>query len=92
MGTKDKMEELKQKKAKLEQQIATLKAREAAQARKDDTRLKVLIGAAMLSDSKINPQTDAFVREVVHRAITEKRDREFLKSKNWLPEEKSAGQ
>lgn len=92
MGTKEKMEELKRRKAQLDQQIAALKSREAAQARKEDTRLKVLIGAAMLADSKINPETAAFVKEIVQRAITEKRDREFLKSKDWLPEDESAGQ
>lgn len=92
MGTKEKMEELKRRKAQLDQQIAALKAREMAQVKKEDTRLKVLIGAAMLADSKINPQTGVFVQEVLQRAITEKHDRKFLKSKDWLPEEESAGQ
>jgi hypothetical protein len=84
MGTKEKLETLKQRKAKLEQEIAALQTRENAQARKEDTRLKVLIGAAMLTDSKIRPKTVDMIEEVLQRGIKEERDREFLKSKGWL--------
>jgi len=83
-----KMEELKQRKAKIDQQIAALQKRQAAQERKEDTRLKVLIGAAMLADAKLNPSTAAFVQEIVQRAITASRDREFLQNKGWLKDEK----
>lgn len=84
METKNKLEMLKERKAKIEQQIAALKARETAQDRKDLTRLKVLIGAAMLADIKINPDLASLVDRVLQRAITEKRDIEFLQSKGWL--------
>ena len=91
MGTKEHLEALKQRKAKLEQQISALKARESSQERKEDTRLKVLIGAAMIADTKLNPQTGVFVQEVLQRAIVAERDRELLRRKGWLTEEKSAG-
>ncbi len=91
MGTKEKLETLQQRKAKLEQEIAALRARETAQERKEDTRLKVLIGAAMLADTKLNPQTVQFVEEILHRAITSERDRAFLQSKGWLPSSTSEG-
>lgn len=90
-GTQEKLEALKQKKEKLEKQIAALKAHEASQARKEDTRLKVLIGAAMLADSKIRPKTEETIKEVLQRAIVEERDRKFLESKGWLKTEKPAG-
>ena len=78
------METLLQRRAKLEKQIATLEARRKAQERKDDTRLKVLIGAALLAESKINPKITAFVQEVLKKAITAERDRDFLIKKEWL--------
>ncbi len=89
MGTKEKLESLQQRKAKLEQEIAALKARETAQERKEDTRLKVLVGAAMLADTKINPQTVQLIEEVLQRAITSERDRAFLQGKGWLPSAKN---
>ena len=93
MGTKERKEALQKRKAKIEQQLAALKAREATQERKEDTRLKVLVGAALLADSKIHPKTAAFVRDVLQRAITAERDRAFLQRKGWIGDtEKSAGQ
>ncbi len=89
MSAKEKLEALKQRKAKIEQEIAALKSRDAAQERKEDTRLKVLIGAALLADAKINPETAALVQEVAARAITAPRDREFLQGKGWLPDGKN---
>lgn len=88
MGTKDRLEALRERKAKLESQLAALEAREKAKERKEDTRLKVLIGAAVLADSKLNPQTHALAQEVVQRAIVSERDRDFLRRKGWLPDEK----
>jgi len=88
MGTIKKIEALKARKAKIEQELAALKARENEQARKEDTRLKVLIGAAMLTDSKIRRKTEEMIEEVLQRAITKERDRAFLKSKGWLKTEK----
>jgi len=93
MQPKDKMETLLQRRAKLEKQIATLEARRKAQERKDDTRLKVLIGAALLADAKINDETAVLIMEVLERAITAERDRAFLISKGWLKENgENAGQ
>ena len=83
MASKEKIEALLEKKAKIEKQIAAIEARSKAKERKEDTRLKVLIGAAMLADSKINPETAIFVQEVLERAITSERDKAFLQSKGW---------
>lgn len=84
MGTTERMEALKQRKAKIEQQIAAVKARQTAQERKEETRLKILIGAAMLADAKINPETAQVMQKILTRAITAPRDREFLQAKGWL--------
>jgi len=81
---KKRLDSLIERKAKIEQQIAALKARETAQERKDTTRLKILIGAAILADMKINPDIASLVNRVLQRAITEKRDIDFLQTKGWL--------
>lgn len=84
MATQERIEALKQRKAKLEREIAVIEARERDQQRKDDTRIKVLIGAGMLADAKLNPATAVFVREVLERSILAERDRIFLQGKGWL--------
>jgi muramidase (phage lysozyme) len=52
--------------------------------RREDTRLKVLLGAAVLTDVAHHPETRAGIASAVNRAITAEKDREFLKSKGWL--------
>lgn len=84
MATKERMEKLKQKRAKLDQQLATLESRAKAQKRKEDTRLKVLVGAAMLAECQNNPKVTPGIKRILHRAITAERDREFLQRTGWL--------
>lgn len=80
----ERLEDLKKREAELKAKISTLEARKAADARKEDTRLKVLIGAALLADAKIHPDTVFFLRSVLPRAVTASRDRDFLQAKGWL--------
>jgi hypothetical protein len=84
MATTAKLEALRKKQAQLEAQIAEAERVEKAKARKEDTRLKVLIGAAFLADVGIHPETRAGVQAVLDRAITAGRDRDFLVEKGWL--------
>ena len=69
---------------KVQAQIGQLEAKDKAKARREDTRLKVLIGAAHLADAPQHDETRARVRTVLDRAITAPHDREFLKEKGWL--------
>ncbi len=78
------LEALRARLAKTQAKIADIERREKAQSRKDDTRLKVLIGAAFLADTAKNPETRAGLTAILERAITTARDREFLKAKGWL--------
>jgi muramidase (phage lysozyme) len=81
-----KVETLRQKKAALEAKIAAIEATEKARQRKEDTRLKVLIGAAFLADSAKHPETRGAIQTVVQRAFASggERDKDFLKSKGFL--------
>ena len=80
----DRRSLLQKRKEQIEKQLAAIDQREKGKARKEDTRLKVLIGAAYLNDTEKHPETRGGVIEVLKRGITTDRDREFLKSKGWL--------
>lgn len=84
MATNTKLEALRKRQAQLAAQIAQAERTEKAKSRKEDTRLKVLVGAGILADIALHPETRAGVQAVLDRAITAERDREFLKVKGWL--------
>ena len=81
---KTKLDALKEKQAQLAARIAEIEARGKAQARKEDTRLKVIVGAACLADAAIHDEIKATLRKILDRAIKAPRDREFLTGKGWL--------
>lgn len=80
----EKLTALRSRQAHLQAKIEQLENQEKKQARKDDTRLKILIGAAMLADAAARPETAELLRAVLARGITAARDREFLKSRHLL--------
>jgi hypothetical protein len=84
MPTNTKLEALRKKRQQLAAQIAEVEAKEKLRLRKEDTRLKVLIGAAIIADVGLYPETRAGVEAVLKRAITADRDVQFLKGKGWL--------
>jgi large subunit ribosomal protein L7/L12 len=86
-----RIDRLKQKKEEIEKQLAELETRERNKTRKEDNRLKVLIGAALLADAKIRPELAADIQKILDRAITAKRDRVFLQEKGWLPSQPEVG-
>lgn len=79
----ERIESLKKQQAAIKEKIAKLEAQRSVQARKEETRLKVLVGAAMLADAKVNPATPGILLEILQRAITTERDRKFLEEKGW---------
>lgn len=89
-GTEDmsdrtaKLAALRERQTRLLAKIEQLETQEKRQARKDDTRLKILFGAAMLADAALHGETAEFLRMVLARGITADRDRQFLKERKWL--------
>lgn len=79
-----KLQTLKQRAEALKQQIAKIEAADKLKARKEDTRLKVIVGAAMIANAELHPETRGGVVAVLEKAVTAPRDRDFLKSKGWL--------
>jgi len=84
MATNATLENLRKRHAQLAARIAEVESSQKARARKEDTRLKVLVGAAILADISLHPESRAGIKAVLHRAITADRDRQFLKAKGWL--------
>jgi hypothetical protein len=79
-----KLDALRKKQDALRAKIAKLEAREKAVAQREATRLKVIVGAAILANVNVNPESRAGVVAVLERAVAAQRDRAFLKGKNWL--------
>lgn len=80
----ERIEALKKRKAEIEQKLAQIEARERAKTRKEETRLKILIGGGIISDAKIHPEIVELIQEILERATTITRDRELLKVAGWL--------
>jgi uncharacterized protein (DUF305 family) len=74
----DRLAELKKRQAQLQAQIAREENRAKEQARKDDTRCKIILGGALLADAAHHPDTAQFLRALLERAVTTERDKEFL--------------
>jgi hypothetical protein len=84
LAESEKLALLRKREAELKARIAAAEAVEKAKRRKNDTRVKVLIGAAFVSDTEAKPETRGAVVAVLERAIVAPKDRAFLKSQGWL--------
>jgi hypothetical protein len=70
-----KLDALREKKAALEREIAALQVKENQKRRKEDTRTKIIVGAAILANMDLYPNTRAAVAEILRRAVTARRDK-----------------
>jgi hypothetical protein len=80
----DRLKKLEEKKAALQRQIAAELAKASTQARKEDTRSKIIVGAAILAHIELHPETRGGIIEILKKAVTKDRDRELLASKGIL--------
>lgn len=75
----DKIAKIEKKIEQERQQLRDLKARETAQKRKDDTRRKILYGAAVMSLMEKQPaERKRESLERLHQHIRNEKDRAFL--------------
>ena len=85
MATKnERLEALRKRANEIKAKIAAVEAMDKGRQRKDENRVKILVGAGVIADTVKNPETRAGVVSVLDRAITAPKDREFLKAKGWL--------
>ena len=79
-----RMETLLLKREAMNAKISAAQALIKEHDRREDTRLKVLVGAALLTDVQHHPETRAGIAAAINRAITSEKDRQFLQAKGWL--------
>jgi hypothetical protein len=74
------------RKERQEEKRKALKAARTAarEARKLDSHIKVLIGAALMADAKIKPETRQFIEAVLPRAVVKPAQVETLKAAGWI--------
>src|ERR1039457_3459973 len=82
--TNGKLEALRKRASEIQAQIEKVEAKEKGKKRKEENRVKILVGVGIIADTLKNPETRAGVVSVLDRAITAPKDREFLKTKGWL--------
>lgn len=75
---KSKLDGLKEKRDQINAQIQSLKAREQAQKRKDDTRRKVLVGSVVMKLVKEGKITASYFNQWMDEGLTKEKDRELL--------------
>jgi len=75
---KAQKEKLKQLKAQRQAALARERAKEKEQARKDDTRRKILIGSCMLKITEDDEQARAKLITQMDKYLTEERDRKLF--------------
>jgi hypothetical protein len=79
-----KLDALRKKQDAIKAKIAKLEARQKEMAHKEDARLKAIVGAAILANVNLIPETRPGVVAILEKTVAARRDREFLRAKNWL--------
>jgi hypothetical protein len=80
----DRLTKLQQQHARIAAQIADIERRKKAESRKEDTRLKIIVGATFIADMKAGKTPPSLVRDVLNRGLTTERDRELVKKAGLL--------
>lgn len=80
----EKLRALQDRRAAIDERMKRLEGQLAAKARKEDTRVKILVGAAFLADAQKHPELTQLIAVTLGRAITNAKDRAFLTEKHLL--------
>lgn len=78
MANAKRLEALEAKRKQIEAQIQALKSHEQAQARKDDTRRKVLIGGVVLKMVKTSEMPEGRLTQLLDKHLDAERDRKLF--------------
>lgn len=76
--TPTKLESLTRKRDQINGQIQSLRAREQARNRKEDTRRKILIGGAILRELKKGDITQEWLNKILNKNLFNERDRKLF--------------
>jgi hypothetical protein len=84
----DTLAALRKRKQQLEERIRQeerkAKAKEASQKRKDETRLRVLLGVSILADLPHHPEIRDPIKKIVSRGRWTESEAEFFIKHGWL--------
>lgn len=72
------LEALRQKKAALEKRIAAINTREKRRQRAEDTRRKIVVGAAVLAHAEHDPAFAEALRQALMKGVTREADKALL--------------
>lgn len=72
------LEALRQKKAALERKIALINAKEKRRERAEDTRRKIIVGAAVLAHAQHDPAFAQALRSALAKGVTREADKALL--------------
>src|SRR5260363_420392 len=78
MENAKRLEALEAKRKQLDAQIQALRVREQTQARKDDTRRKVLMGGVMLKRVKLDEMPEGRLTHLLDKHLDAERDRKLF--------------
>lgn len=85
MTTKNgKLEALRRREAALREAIAQEKVRQQKRKEKDDARLFLIVGAALVHNAAQAPDFRLMLKQVLQVAELRDSDRAFLTGKGWL--------
>ena len=74
-----KLEQLKQKQSTLIARIKQEEAKQKTRTRKEETRMKILLGAMLLEEMKSSTKTNEEIRGRLKIYLTKERDRQLFK-------------
>ena len=74
-----KLEQLKQKQSALIARIKQEEAKQKTRTRKEETRMKILLGAMLLEEMKSSTKTNEEIRERLKIYLTKERDKQLFK-------------
>jgi hypothetical protein len=77
MPTQDKLEALRKRQEEIRAKIAEEETKRRKREEKDETRLKLLVGSAVVADAEKAPETKAALLAVVERGITARKTANF---------------
>lgn len=75
MDNEKKLETLREKRAQLDAEIARVEARRRMDARKADTRRKILIGAVIMQEMEQRAEFEQWVKKTLAKRLDKPRDR-----------------
>ena len=78
----ERLADLKTRQEQLKQQILKLEAQTREQERREDTRRKIIVGAAVMEHARQHPEFAATLKAVLAVAVTREIDRKAIEE--WL--------